>query len=246
MAYAWRWFRSLIFVGQMYAMMGIMGVVFFPWAVFSRKGAFFTCKAYCRWVLWTARWMIGLHGEIRGEVPTDEVMIAAKHQSFFDILLIFHALPAAKFIMKRELLWTPIIGQYAYRIGCVPVDRGKRGLAIKKMVADVAKGTQFPGQLVIYPQGTRVAAGDYKPYKVGTAILSEELMQDCVPTGTNVGVFWKRTGIYRKPGRAVVEFLPRIPCGLPRREFMARLEDEVETASNALMREAGFDPDEMD
>ncbi|CUH65977.1 putative acyltransferase [Thalassovita gelatinovora] len=246
MAYAWRWFRSLIFVGQMYVMMGIMGIVFFPWAVFSRKGAFFTCKAYCRWVLWTARWMIGLRGEIRGEVPTDEVMIAAKHQSFFDILLIFHALPAAKFIMKRELLWAPIIGQYAYRIGCVPVDRGKRGLAIKKMVADVAKGTQIPGQLVIYPQGTRVAAGDRKPYKVGTAVLSDELGQDCVPTATNVGVFWKRTGIYRKPGLAVVEFLPRIPHGLPRKEFMARLEDEVETASNALMREAGFDPDGMD
>ncbi|MDX1782454.1 MAG: lysophospholipid acyltransferase family protein, partial [Thalassovita sp.] len=205
MAYAFQWLRSLIFVCQMYAMMAIMGIVFFPFALATHHGARIAAKTYCRWVLWTARWMVGLRGEIRGEVPTGEVMVAAKHQSFFDIILLFHALPAPKFIMKRELLWTPVIGQYAYRIGCVPVDRGKRGAAIKKMVADVAKGTQRPGQLVIYPQGTRVAAGAWKPYKVGTAILSEELGQDCVPAATNVGVFWKRTGIYRKPGLAVVE-----------------------------------------
>ncbi len=245
-AHAWQWLHSLVFVIQMYAMMGIMGVVFFPAALLTHHGARFAAKLYCRWVLWTARWMVGLRGEIRGEIPTGEVMVAAKHQSFFDIILIFNALPAAKFIMKRELLWTPVIGQYAYRIGCIPVDRGKRGAAIKKMVRDVAKGTQRPGQLVIYPQGTRVAAGAFKPYKVGTAILSEDLGQDCVPTATNVGVFWKRTGIYRKPGLAVVEFLPAIPQGLVREEFMARLQEEVETASDALMREAGFDPDAVD
>lgn len=241
MAYAFQWLRSLVFVGQMYAMMAIIGIVFFPFALLTHHGARIAAKLYCRWVLWTARWMVGLRSEIRGEVPTDEVMVAAKHQSFFDIILLFHALPAAKFIMKRELLWTPVIGQYAYRIGCVPVDRGKRGAAIKKMVADVAKGKQKPGQLVIYPQGTRVAAGAKKPYKVGTAILAEQLHEDCVPAATNVGVFWKRTGIYRKPGLAVVEFLPVLPAGLPREDFMTRLEDEIETASDALMKEAGFE-----
>lgn len=245
-AHAWQWLRSLVFVIQIYVMMGIMGIVFFPAALLTHHGARYACKLYCRWVLWSARWMVGLRGEVRGEVPTGDLIVAAKHQSFFDILLIFNALPAAKFIMKRELLWTPVIGQYAYRIGCVPVDRGKRGAAIKKMVTDVAKGKKLPGQLVIYPQGTRVAAGVKKPYKVGAAVLAEELGEECVPVATNVGVFWKRTGIYRKPGLAVVEFLPAIPAGLPRAEFMARLEEEVETASDALMREAGFDPDAVD
>ncbi|MFY0680966.1 MAG: 1-acyl-sn-glycerol-3-phosphate acyltransferase [Thalassovita sp.] len=246
MAKAGRWVLSLIFVIQMYVMLLIMGVLFVPWAVISRRGAFVACKTYCAWVIWTARWMVGLRSEVRGEIPQGEVMVAAKHQSFFDIILIFYALPAGKFIMKRELLWTPIVGVYGLRIGCVPVNRGKRGQAIKKMVSDVAKGTQHPGQLVIYPQGTRVAAGAKKPYKVGTAVLSEQLGQDCVPTATNVGVFWPRSGVYRKAGLAVVEFLPPIPTGLERTAFLERLETEVETASDALMREAGFDPDAVD
>ncbi len=243
MSYAIQWVRSLLFVGQMYLMMPILGILFFPWAVFSRKGALTACQTYCRWVCWTAGWMVNLRTEVRGTPPTDEVMIAAKHQSFLDIIMIFGAVPAGKFIMKRELLWAPVLGQYGLRIGCVPVNRGKRSQAIKKMVEDVSRGTAHAGQLIIYPQGTRIAPGVDAPYKIGTSVLYTELGQDCVPVSTNVGVFWPRIGIYRKPGVAVVEFLPRIKAGLPKEEFMAQLENQVETASDQLMREAGFDPD---
>tara|TARA_R100000750_G_scaffold60673_1_gene50371 strand:+ start:538 stop:1260 length:723 start_codon:yes stop_codon:yes gene_type:complete len=236
-----RWVMSFLFVVQMYAMMAIMGIVFLPWALISKQGARAACKTYCRWVRFTARWMVGLRTEVRGPIPRDEVLIAAKHQSFLDIILIFGAIPAGKFIMKRELMWAPVIGQYALRIGCVPVARGKRGQAIAKMLSDVDRGAADPGQLIIYPQGTRIAPGVKAPYKVGTALLYEQTGQPCVPAATNVGLFWPRKGIYRKPGLAVVEFLPRIEPGLGRDAFLARLQNEVETASNALMKEAGFD-----
>lgn len=236
-----RWILSFLFVVQMYAMMAIMGIVFLPLALVSRSGARFACRTYCRWVRLTARLMVGLRTEIRGTVPTGEVLIASKHQSFLDIIMIFGAVPAGKFIMKRELMWAPVIGQYALRIGCVPVERGKRGQAIAKMLRDVAKGEADPGQLIIYPQGTRIAPGVKAPFKVGAALLYEQTGQPCVPAATNVGVFWPRKGIYRKPGLAVVEFLPVIQPGLDKERFLARLQDEVETASNALMKEAGFD-----
>ena len=238
MAYAWRWLRSFVFVVQMYAMILVIGLIYLPGAILSPEGARRGCKAYCRWVFWTARWMVGLRCEVRGTAPAQGALIAAKHQSFLDILMIFNALPAAIFIMKREILWTPVIGLYAYRLGCVPVNRGKRGAAIKKMLADVASGHQAAGQLIIYSQGTRVAPGVKAPYKIGTGALYEQMGQDCAPVATNVGVFWPRTGIYRKPGLAVVEFLPLIPPGLERAEFMARLEAEVEEASDRLIAEA--------
>ncbi|SMX47205.1 lysophospholipid acyltransferase family protein [Maliponia aquimaris] len=236
-----RWVMSFLFVIQMYAMMAIMGILFLPWALVSRHGARTACRTYCKWVRLTARLMVGLRTEVRGEVPTGNVLIAAKHQSFLDIILIFGAVPAGKFIMKRELMWMPVIGQYALRIGCVPVERGKRGQAIAKMLSDVADGSADPGQLIIYPQGTRIAPGVKAPYKVGAALLYEQTGEACVPAATNVGVFWPRKGIYRKPGLAVVQFLPVIQPGLTKERFLERLEREVETASNALMKEAGFD-----
>lgn len=235
-----QWVRSLLYVGQIYLMMPIIGLAFAPWAIFSHHGARACCKFYSRWCFWTARWMIGLKVEVRGTPPEGEVLIAAKHQSFLDIMMIFTALPAAKFIMKKEILWTPIIGLYAKRLNCVAVDRGKRGAAIDKMIQDVASHKIEPGQLIIYSQGTRVAPGVKAPYKVGTGVLYEQLGQPCVPVATNVGVFWPRKGIWRKPGVAVVEFLPVIEPGLERDAFMAQLEDVVETRSNELMAEAGF------
>jgi 1-acyl-sn-glycerol-3-phosphate acyltransferase len=235
-----QWIRSLIFNLSMYLAMLVLAIVFFPFAIFSRDAAFLACHTYCRWVIWTARWMIGLRSEVRGTPPTGEVMIAAKHQSFFDILLIFHAIPRGKFIMKRELLFAPILGQYAWRIGCVPVDRGKRGQAIAKMMRDVEAGLQSPGQLVIYPQGTRVAPGVSMPYKIGTGLLYEQLGQPCIPVAANVGVFWPKRAILRKPGLAVVEFLDPIAPGLPKDQFMARMSAAIEERSDALMAEAGF------
>ena len=235
-----RWLLSLVFVVQMYLAMAVIAVAFAPWALFSSHGARAACKTYCRWVIFTLRLLCGTRCEVRGTPPSGETLIAAKHQSFLDIILIFNAVPAGKFIMKRELMYAPFLGQYALKIGCVPVNRGKRGAAITKMKADVAKGTAEPGQLIIYPQGTRVAPGAAKPYKVGTGLLYEQLGQPCVPVATNVGVFWPKRGILRKPGLAVVEFLDPIAPGLAIPAFMERLETEVETHSNRLMAEAGF------
>lgn len=238
MGHVLRWLWSLIFVIIIYLWMAVLGILFTPYALVSKRGALRACKIYARTVIWLARVMLGLRGEVRGPVPTGEVMIAAKHQSFFDIILIFDAVPHAKFIMKRELLWTPFIGLYAKRLGCIPVDRGKRGKAVARMVRDVAAEFSEPGQLVIYPQGTRVAPGATKPYKVGTAILYQGLGYPCVPAATNVGLFWPRKGILRKPGLGVVEFLDPIVPGVARDEFMERIERDIEARSNALMLEA--------
>lgn len=242
MGYAIQWLRSLAFNIAMYLGMPVYAVLYLPWAIVSPHGAVAACHAYCKYVKWLARWMINLKCEVRGTPPTEQVLVAAKHQSFLDIIMIYDAIPHGKFIMKKILLYAPILGQFAYRLGCVPVDRGKRGAAITKMLEDVKKGAALPGQLVIYSQGTRLAPGVKRPYKVGTGVLYTQMGVDCYPVSTNAGVFWPRRGIYRKPGTAVVEFLPVIPKGLAQAEFLERLEAEVETASDALLDEVGFVP----
>lgn len=235
-----RWALSLIFTIQMYLSMAIMAVAFAPWALFSQEGARIGARLYARWVMLTAKILCGLRTEIRGPVPQGGVLVAAKHQSFFDILILFGTLPRPRFIMKKELIYTPFLGQYALRIGCIPVDRGKRGAAIIRMRDAAAKGTIDPGQLVIYPQGTRVAPGAKKPYKVGTGVIYDQLRQPCIPVATNVGLFWPRRSLLRKPGLVILEFLPEIPPELAVPDFMRRIEQIIETNSNRLMQEAGF------
>lgn len=230
--------RSLVFNVMIYVMMAVLAVVYFIPAMISRDWAFAACRAWCGVVRWGLRTIVGLETEVRGTPPTGEVMIGAKHQSFLDIILIFEAVPRGRFIMKRELLWAPFLGQYAWRIGAVPVNRGKRGAAIAKMMDDVKSGAKEPGQLIIYPQGTRVAPEDKKPYKVGTGVLYDQLGQPCIPVSTNVGYFWPKRGFLRKPGIATVEFHDPIEPGLPIKDFMKVLEDIVETNSDRLLVEA--------
>ncbi len=153
------------------------------------------------------RVICGLRVEVRGEVPAGEVLVAAKHQSFLDILILFEALPRPKFIMKKELKWAPILGLYALRIGSTPVARGDRVEGDEGDGRACRPAPSEPRQLVIYPQGTRVAPGARLPFKVGAGVLYDRLGEPCVPAATNAGVFWGRRSPYRRPGLAVVEFL---------------------------------------
>jgi 1-acyl-sn-glycerol-3-phosphate acyltransferase len=238
---AMRLLRSVVFEVLVYLTMAVLGILGAPFALWSVDGAYAVCRLYARVMFFLLRWIVGIRVEVRGEVPTGEVLVAAKHQSFLDILIIYEALPRAKFIMKKELRWAPFIGLYALRIGSTPVARGERGRAMKAMVEHAGRASE-PRQLVIYPQGTRVAPGARPPFKVGAGVLYQRSGEPCVPAATNAGVFWGRRTLVKRPGRAVVEFLPAIPPGLDVPEFMARMENAVEDASDRLMREAGYEP----
>ncbi len=241
MRYAIQWLRSLIFVVQMYVALAVLVLAFTPLALFWRDASYTWMKLFCRWIRFSAVVLVGLRTEVRGVVPTGAVLVASKHQSFLDSITLLSVLDTPRFIMKKELGSIPVLGWHARLMGFVPVDRGKRGQAIAQLMADVKAG-QRAGQLIIYPQGTRVAPGAVMPYKMGSAALYSQLGQDCVPVATNVGVFWPRRSIYRKPGIAVFEFLPVIKPGLPNAEFIKELETRIETGSNRLMAEAGFVP----
>lgn len=236
-----RLLRSIVFEALVYLTMGVLGILGAPFALWSVNGAYAVCRLYARVMFFFLRWLVGIRVEVRGPVPDGDVLVAAKHQSFLDILILFEALPRPKFIMKKELKWTPFIGLYALRIGSTPVARGERGKAMKAMVEHAGRATEAR-QLVIYPQGTRVAPGARPPFKVGAGVLYERGGEPCVPAATNAGVFWGRRTLLKRPGLAVVEFLPEIPPGLAIADFMARMENAVEDTSDRLMREAGFDP----
>ena len=226
----------------MYTVMAVLALFYLPVSFVSLDWTYRGIRLYTNWVRWSARVIVGLHSEIRGEVPTGPTLICSKHQSFFDVLLLCNVVPNPRFVMKRLISRTPIVGYYGKRIGCIVVDRGKGATAVRQLVHGAGDAASATGQIIIFPQGTRVAPGDVRKYKIGAAVLYDWLGQECVPVATNVGVFWPRIAIYRKPGTAVVEFLPALPAGIPNEKFLARIEESIESHSNRLMEEAGFDP----
>ncbi len=232
--------RSQFFDLMMYLLMLVMGILCAPLAIWSKEGAYWSMRKYASATIWMLEKICGLKVEVKGDVPDGTFIVCSKHQSFLDILVLARELPRFKFIMKSELKWAPILGLYAMRIGTVPVKRGKKGNAVKGMVSNVEKQAQERAQTIIYPQGTRVLPGVKIPYKVGAGVLYDRLGLKCYPVATNIGVFWGRRSPYRRPGTAVLEFMDPIPSGMEMKEFLAVIEDRIETRSDELMREAGF------
>lgn len=199
-------------------------------------------------VVWTgrllaaARTILGISVEVRGTPPTQDCIIAAKHQSFLDILAIAHAVPQCGFIMKREVLRVPVMGHYARLAGCIPIDRTRGSEAMRQIIAGVqaarASGDGL-GQLIIYPEGTRTRPGERRKYKHGVGTIQAATGLPIHPVAVNCGLFWPRDGLRMRPGRAVIEFLDPAPPGGSASEVVERLEVVVEGASDALMAEAG-------
>lgn len=219
-------------------MMTICGIGGIPFAIWSREGAYAVMRTYVRITFWGMRHIVGITYEVRGEPPKGDVLITAKHQSFFDVLALFIIVRRAKFVMKRSLVWAPFLGFYALRIGVSPVTRGKGKKSVQEMMSGVDKEKSDPSQLIIYPQGTRVPPGEDRPYKRGAHAIYSSYPTPCVPVAVNTGMFWPRTGIRRNPGVAVIEFLPPIEPGLDTTTFMDRMKNAIEPASDALAEEA--------
>lgn len=226
--------RSLLFEVCFYVLMAVMGIALAPVALVSRSGAYWAIKLYFRICFRLLDWICGLKIRVEGEPPQGAALVVAKHQSMLDVLILFVALPRAKFVMKREILWMPFFGWYAWRVGQVAIDRRKGGKAMPGMVKDLESQSDEAGQTVIYPQGTRVAPGTHLPYKSGASVLYERFGLPATLVATNAGHFWGRASLRRRPGTAVVRFFETLPAGLGRSAFMERIETEIEAETARL------------
>ncbi|MBA4209477.1 MAG: 1-acyl-sn-glycerol-3-phosphate acyltransferase [Parvibaculum sp.] len=201
-----------------------------------------TFKAMAFWshaTLFLLRVIAGTKYEIRGKLPEDPVLVASKHQSMWDTVVMTAILNRPAMVLKRELLWIPFYGWYAQKARMIAIDRGAASAAIRRLVAQGKAAIAEGRPIVIFPEGTRSAPGAKLEYKPGIAALYRQLGVACVPAAVNSGLFWARRGFARKPGTIVIEFLEPIPPGLDRKTFMETLETRVETATARIVGEAG-------
>lgn len=233
-----QWIRSILFDLWLYLSMAVIGVLMAPAAMVSREGAYFATRLFARQALWALKWICGVEIEVRGTPPQGRTLIAAKHQSFLDIIIMLAILPRPTFVMKRSLIYAPVLGFYALRLGVAPVDRRSGASAMREMRKRLAALGEEGRQIVIYPQGTRLPPGAVAPYRPGVALLYAGEPAGCTPVATDTGLYWGRNAVLKKPGRAVVSFLAPIPPDLKRAAFMELVEQRIETASTALLEEA--------
>ncbi|ACT57932.1 lysophospholipid acyltransferase family protein [Hirschia baltica] len=242
------WLRSFAFYIWHYLSMGVLGVVFIPALFLPQKASIAAARSWAKATRFGLRFFCGVQTEIRGieNMPDGACLIASKHQSTYDILMPFIYAKNPAFVLKRELFFYPILGWYGWRADMIPIDRGGYVKTLKKMLGRAKEESQRGRQILIFPEGTRQIPGATPDYKSGVYAMYKELNEPCIPVALNTGTIWPRGSFMRRPGKLVFDILPAIEAGLPRKEFMQRLQDNIEPASNALLQEQHSIPSKLD
>jgi len=240
--------RSLLFNVAFYVNLVLWLILLIPAFLVPRRTFMRAAQLWARSSLWLLRVIAGTKVEVRGreKIPAGGMLVAAKHQSVWETFALVTLFDDPAFILKRELMWIPFFGWYAWKGGSIPVNRRAGSQALIQMTERAREEAAHGRQIVIFPEGTRRPPGAPPAYKYGVAHLYQNLGVPCLPVALNSGLYWPRRRFIRRPGTIRVEILDPILPGLPRDTFFKTMQDGIETASDRLLVEGrielGLDP----
>lgn len=199
----------------------------------------------------TKQWADGLATRMQIEVvayglerfdPTVPCIVMANHQSYLDVLALYHALPRTfGIVAKKGLFAVPFFGGVMRALGCVAVDRGKRGEAMTAM-RDAAERVRQGSTVAVFPEGTRSPGDRIAPLKKGAFYLAQLAQVPTVPIGIRGSAALmprENTGI--RPGVIEVHAGRPIPPAGPgakgRDALMDRVRQELSRLTELPMRD---------
>jgi 1-acyl-sn-glycerol-3-phosphate acyltransferase len=180
----------------------------------------------------------GLRYRVQGaeNVPGTACVVLSKHQSAWETIALRVLLPPRHtWVLKRELLSVPFFGWGIAPYRPIAIDRKAGRRAVRQLLEEGQKALDSGRQVVIFPEGTRVAPGERKRYGMGGALLAERSGYPVVPIAHNAGVFWRRRGLRKYPGTIdVVIGEPFSTEGMSAAQINARVEEWIESTVQGL------------
>ncbi|MEN3975626.1 lysophospholipid acyltransferase family protein [Emcibacter sp. SYSU 3D8] len=235
-------FRSLLFNLLLWIWTAIAVIGFVPLLLGPARWAVKAQSGWSTGAEWLIRHVVGItwRERDRENLPEGPVIVACKHQSVYETIVMQMRLRDPAIVMKRELLNIPLYGWYSRRMGMIPIDRNASSSAMRQMLRAAEAAVAQGRPILIFPEGTRAAPGAPAHYHPGVAGLYRHLKVPVVPVALNSGLFWGRNTVHKHAGTVTLQYLPVIEPGLDRRAFMAEMEERIETATAALLEESGF------
>jgi 1-acyl-sn-glycerol-3-phosphate acyltransferase len=224
--------RSLIFTAFLMvsalAFGGFMGLCF--WLPYSSQ--FAIARTWARLVLWSLEKICGLKWSVEGRenILAGNHIVMSNHTSAWETVAHFLIFPPQVWVLKRELLWIPLIGWGLKRLRPISIDRGAGHRAVKQVIEQGKERLADGLWIIIFPEGTRIVAGETRKFGISGFVLATETGKYVVPLSHNAGDFWVRRGIMKKSGTVrVVIGAPISSTGKDARD----LSDEVRRSIEA-------------
>ena len=234
------WLRSLLFNVGWYVGTAVIAIVGMPILLMPRRAVVAWADLWIDFCLGWLDLTCRVSHRLRGleNRPAGPVIFACKHQSSWETLAFHRLFPDAATVLKRELIFIPVVGWAMARAGNIAVERGDGARALRSLLRQARQAVAEGRSILIFPEGTRTPVGAQLPYHAGTAALYRQLGVPVVPVALNSGLFWGRRKFIKRPGAIDVEVLEAIPPGLGRAAFMATLRERIEGATGRLVEAA--------
>lgn len=223
--------RSLLFTAFMLVTMPltVLALLLVFWLPMRSRRLF--VMPWIQLVMWMVRHLLKIEQRLLGaeNIPATPCVVFSKHQSAWETFALQLIFPLTSFVYKKELHWLPFFGLGLKLMPFVGIDRGA-GKAALNQVAE--RGTQRLAEgytVVIFPEGTRVAPGQHRRYKIGGAHLAVRSGAPVVPVALNSGECWRRQTFLKTPGTVTVSIGPVIdPTGKTAEEVNTAAERWIE------------------
>jgi 1-acyl-sn-glycerol-3-phosphate acyltransferase len=229
---------SLLFTGFLFAWTFLYAIPFvIACALLPFPRRFPLARAYAASVLWVLKWSCGLDYRIEGAaLPAGCHVALWKHSSSWETMAMMVVFPRQVWVLKRELLWIPVVGLGVRQMHAIAIDRKAGHSAVAQVVEQGKERLNEGDWVMIFPEGTRMPAGETRRYGVSGTLLAKESGRLVVPVAHNAGFYWPRRGLMKKPGTVRVVIGPAVTPG--EREVRV-VNEEIQAWVEATVRDLG-------
>jgi 1-acyl-sn-glycerol-3-phosphate acyltransferase len=206
------WLRSFIFTAFLFLSILPYSLMVIVAGLLSGTYQYTVARHWATTNLRMLHKICGLTYTVEGleNIPRQNCVVYIKHQSVFETILPFTIFPFQSFVLKRELMWVPILGWALRFIQPIAIDRSSGGTAVKQVVRQGRERLSEGRWIIIFPEGTRMAPGKTRKYGLSGALLSTDTGRPVLPVAHNAGDFWRRRGLRKNAGTVRVIIGPPI------------------------------------
>jgi 1-acyl-sn-glycerol-3-phosphate acyltransferase len=223
--------RSLLFTTYMMASACVFGGVMALGFWLPYPAQFALARTWARILLWVLERLCGLKYVVEGRerIPPGNHIVMSNHTSAWETVAQFLIFPPQVWVLKRELLWIPFVGWGLKLLRPIAINRGEGYRAVNQVVEQGKARLRDGLWIIIFPEGTRVIAGETRKFGVSGAVLAIASGKSVVPLSHNAGLFWARRGFVKKPGTIrVVIGAPIESAGKNPRELNEEIRQAIE------------------
>ena len=207
-----QYLRSLIFTTWLFVSTFCYAIAVLLLCWLPHRHLYAIARSWARSQLFMLKIFCGLDYIVEGQqhIPAGNHISMWKHSSAWETIAQVLIFPPQAWVLKRELMWIPLVGWATHFLKPIAINRRATTAAVNQVLAQGKERLAQGLWILIFPEGTRMAAGQTRRYGISGALLASKENRKIVPVAHNSGLFWPRRGLLKKSGTIRVVIGPPI------------------------------------